>query len=137
MEIQISGQYGDPLSSKIFSPLRIELNLCFKKNISREYYNTLIKFAIVLRVSGKISDFKSQDAERLRYWKKDKVLSIDLVFSESQWLGVDLSVVRKITAEGIKESLNLMIERAVKLNEVVDKEALMEDIENALADFLE
>ena len=137
MEIQISGQYGDPLSSKIFSPLRIELNLCFKKNISREYFNTLIKFAIVLRVSGKISDFKSQDAERLRYWKKDKVLSIDLVFSESQWLGVDLSVVRKITAEGLKESLNLMIERAVKLNEVVDKEALMEDIENALADFLE
>ena len=137
MEIQISGQYGDPLSSKIFSPLRIELNQCFKKNISREYFNTLIKLAIVLRVSGEISDFKSQDAERLRYWKKDKVLSIDLVFSESQWLGVDLSVVRKITAEGIKESLNLMIERAVKLNEVVDKEALMEDIENALADFLE
>ena len=137
MEIQISGQYGDPLSSKIFSPLRIELNQCFKKNISREYFNTLKKFAIVLRVSGKISDFKSQGAERLRYWKKDKVLSIDLVFSESQWLGVDLSVVRKITAEGIKESLNLMIERAVKLNEVVDKEALMEDIENALANFLE
>lgn len=137
MEIQISGQYGDPLSSKIFSPLRIELNQCFKKNINREYFNTLLKFAIVLRVSGKISDFKSQGAERLRYWKKDKVLSIDLVFSESQWLGVDLSVVRKIPAEGIKECLNLMIERAVKLNEVVDKEALMEDIENALADFLE
>ncbi|MEZ2877250.1 hypothetical protein ACBQ28_19190 [Pseudomonas lundensis] len=137
MEIQISGQYGDPLSSKIFSPLRIELNQCFKKNISREYFNTLIKLAIVLRVSGEISDFKSQGAERLRYWKKDKVLSIDLVFSESQWLGVDLSVVRKIMAEGIKECLNLMIERAVKLNEVVDKEALMEDIENALADFLE
>ena len=137
MEIQISGQYGDPLSSKIFSPLRIELNQCFKRNISREYFNTLIKLAIVLRVSGEISDFKSQGAERLRYWKKDKVLSIDLVFSESQWLGVDLSVVRKIMAEGIKECLNLMIERAVKLNEVVDKEALMEDIENALADFLE
>ncbi|MFN1265793.1 hypothetical protein [Pseudomonas lundensis] len=137
MEIQISGQYGDPLSSKIFSPLRIELNQCFKKNISREYFNTLIKLAIVLRVSGEISDFKSQGAERLRYWKKDKVLSIDLVFFESQWLGVDLSVVRKIMAEGIKECLNLMIERAVKLNEVVDKEALMEGIENALADFLE
>ena len=137
MEIQISGQYGDPLSSKIFSPLRIELNQCFRKNLNREYFNTLIKFVIVLRVSGKISDFTSQGAERLRYWKKDKVLSIDLVFSESQWLGVNLSVVRKITAEGIKECLSLMMERAVKLNEVVDKEALMEDIENALADFLE
>ena len=137
MEIQISGQYGDPLSSKIFSPLRIELNQCFRKNLNREYFNTLIKFVIVLRVSGKISDFTSQGAERLRYWKKDKVLSIDLVFCESQWLGVDLSLVRKITAEGIEECLNLMIERAVKLNEIVDKEALMEDIENALADFLE
>ena len=44
---------------------------------------------------------------------------------------------RPAAAEGIEECLNLMIERAVKLNEVVDKEALMEDIENALADFLE
>ncbi len=137
MEIQISGQYGDPLSSKIFSPLRIELNQCFKKNISREYFNTLIKFAIVLRVSGKISDFKSQGAERLKYWKKDKVLSIDLVFSEAQWLGVDLSAVRKITAEGIKECLELMIERAVKLGELADKGALLSDIEKSLDEFLQ
>ena len=137
MEIQISGQYGDPLSSKIFSPLRIELNLCFKKNISREYFNTLIKFAIVLRVSGKISDFKSQGAERLKYWKKEKTISIDLVLSESQWLSAELSEVKKIMAEGTKECLELMIERAVKLGEVVDREALREDIEIAIADFLE
>lgn len=52
MEIQISGQYGDPLSSKIFSPLRIKLNRCLKENISKVYFNTIMKFAIVLRVSG-------------------------------------------------------------------------------------
>jgi len=137
MEIQISGQYGDPQADDIFWPMQKKLNDYFKKYIVGEYFKSITKIAIVLRVSGKISDFKSQGAERLKYWKKDKVLSIDLVFSESQWLGVDLSVVRKIPAEGIKECLNLMIERAVKLNEVVDKEALMEDIENALADFLE
>lgn len=137
MEIQISGQYGDPQADDIFWPMQKKLNDYFKKYIVGEYFKSITKIAIVLRVSGKISDFKSQGAERLKYWKKDKVLSIDLVFSESQWLGVDLSVVRKITAEGIKECLSLMMERAVKLNEVVDKEALMEDIENALANFLE
>ena len=137
MEIQISGQYGDPQADDIFWPMQKKLNDYFKKYIVGEYFKSITKIAIVLRVSGKISDFKSQGAERLKYWKKDKVLSIDLVFSESQWLGVNLSVVRKITAEGIKECLSLMMERAVKLNEVVDKEALMEDIENALADFLE
>lgn len=137
MEIQISGQYGDPQADDIFWPMQKKLNDYFKKYIIGEYFKSITKIAIVLRVSGKISDFKSQGAERLKYWKKDKVLSIDLVFSESQWLGVNLSVVRKITAEGIKECLSLMMERAVKLNEVVDKEALMEDIENALANFLE
>ncbi|NNA32837.1 hypothetical protein [Pseudomonas lundensis] len=137
MEIQISGQYGDPQADDIFWPMQKKLNDYFKKYIVGEYFKSITKIAIVLRVSGKISDFKSQGAERLKYWKKDKVLSIDLVFSESQWLGVNLSVVRKITAEGIKECLSLMMERAVKLNEVVDKEALMEDIENALANFLE
>ena len=137
MEIQISGQYGDPQADDIFWPMQKKLNDYFKKYIVGEYFKSITKIAIVLRVSGKISDFKSQGAERLKYWKKDKVLSIDLVFSESQWLGVNLSVVRKITAEGIKECLSLMMERAVKLNEVVDKEALMEGIENALANFLE
>ena len=137
MEIQISGQFGDPLSSKIFSPLRIKLNRCLKENISKEHFDTPIKLVIVLRVSGKISDFKSQGSERLKYWKKDKVLSIDLVFPESQWLGVELDEVKKITAKGIKECLDLMIERTVKLNEIVDKEALRVNIENAIADFLE
>lgn len=137
MEIQISGQYGDPLSSKIFSPLRIKLNRCLKENISKEYFNTIMRFAIVLRVSGRISDFKSQGAERLKYWKKEKTISIDLVLSESQWLSAELSEVKKIMAEGTKECLELMIERAVKLGEVVDREALREDIEKAIADFLE
>lgn len=137
MEIQISGQYGDPLSSKIFSPLRIKLNRCLKENISKEYFNTIMRFAIVLRVSGRISDFKSQGAERLKYWKKEKTISIDLVLSESQWLSAELSEVKKIMAEGTKKCLELMIERAVKLGEVVDREALREDIEKATADFLE
>lgn len=137
MEIQISGQYGDPLSSKIFSPLRIKLNRCLKENISKECFNTIMKFAIVLRVSGRISDFKSQGAESLEYWKKDKAISIDLVFSESQWLSTELGEVKKIMAEGTKECLELMIERAVKLGEVVDRVALRKDIEEAIADFLE
>ena len=40
-------------------------------------------------------------------------------------------------AEGTKECLELMIERAVKLGEVVDRVALRKDIEEAIADFLE
>ena len=59
------------------------------------------------------------------------------MLSESQWLSAELSEVKIIMAEGTKECLELMIERAVKLGEVVDREALREDIEIAIADFLE
>lgn len=71
MEIQISGQYGESRASDVFWPMQKKLNECFENNIKGGYLKSILKFAIGLRVSGKLCDFQSQGAERLRYLKKN------------------------------------------------------------------
>lgn len=71
MEIQISGQYGDPQADDILAYAK-KLNYYFKKYIVGEYFKSITKNAIVFRVSGKIWDFKSQGVENLRYLKKPR-----------------------------------------------------------------
>ena len=75
MKIQISGQYGDPNASDVFWPIQKKLNTCFEYHIKGEYLKEISKFAIGFRVSGKLCDFKSQGAERLRYLKKNQHLN--------------------------------------------------------------
>lgn len=111
MGIQISGQYGDPQAGDIFWPMQKKLNDHFKKYIVGEYFKSITKIAIVFRVSGKIWDFKSQGVENLRYLKKTKTLTIDLVFSQSQWLNADLNELSEMIAQGTLQCFELMIKK--------------------------
>ena len=111
MEIQISGQYGDPQADDIFWPMQKKLNDYFKKYIVGEYFKSITKIAIVFRVSGKIWDFKSQGVENLRYLKKTKTLTVDLVLSQSQWLNADLNELSEMIAQGTLQCFELMIKK--------------------------
>ena len=86
---------------------------------------------------GKLCDFQSQGAERLRYLKKTNALTIDLVFAESQWSNADMAELKKIIAQGVTECLELMIEKSAQLGELVDKGALLSDIEKSIDEFLQ
>lgn len=88
-------------------------------------------------MSGKLCDFQSQGAERLRYLKKTNALTIDLVFAESQWSDADMAELKKIIAQGVTECLELMIEKSAQLGELVDKGALLSDIEKSIDEFLQ
>ncbi len=136
MEILISGQYGDPASRKALGPIQRKLNVCFKTYVTGDYFKSDLKFAIAFRVSGKIWDFKSEGAERLKYFKKDNTISIDLVFPESKWLNVDFEELKKYAARGTFDCLDLMVEKSTKLGELVNKDALFIDIEKAMTEFL-
>lgn len=137
MEIQISGQYGDPQADDMFWPLQKRLNDCFEKYIVNDYFESITKLAIVFRASGKMWDFESQGAECLRYLKKTNALTIDFVFTELQWSNADMAELKKIIAQGTIECLELMIGKSVKLGELADKGALLSDIEKSLDEFLQ
>ena len=124
MEIQISGQYGDIQTDDIFWPMQKKLNDYLKIYIVGEYFKSITKIGIVFRVSGKIWDFKSQGVENLRYLKKTKTLTVDLVFSQSQWLNADLNELSEMIAQGTLQCFELMIKKNRKTGRANSKRKL-------------
>ena len=135
MMIQISGQYGDPKASDYFFPLQKKLNDLFKRHTMGVYFHTLVKLSIVFRVSGKVRDFGSSGAERLKYLKKDSELTIDLAFREDHWKGQDIESIKNKVQVGVNEYLTLLFEKADDLEEFSDKDSLITDLEKVFSEF--
>lgn len=137
MIIQISGQYGDPKADDLFWPIQKKLNDCFKKHLIGVYFNALAMFSIVFRVSGKVRDFGSEGPERMKHIKKDAEITIDMVFPESFWRGVDKGLLNAGVAEVVRECLRLMLEKAEAAGEIKDAESFKSDVEKAILEFLD
>lgn len=137
MQIIISGQYGDPKASAIFWPLQKGLNDIFKQYIKGDYFHTLIELSIVFRVSGKVTDFNYDGPERIKYSKSEPSITIDLTFPETTWRGEDVDAVKLRVKNGVMLCFELMLEKADKLGEVKDNEAIRRDINLAIVNFME
>lgn len=132
MKIAISGQYGDPIASKTFWPLQKKLNASFKTAITKEYFQLIKALAIGLRVSGDIQDFKSSGIERLKFLKRDKTLTIDLVYSKKEWTTPNNNSLEVDPTNKIRKCLELMIIEAKKIDTLSDEKQLISEIETAL-----
>jgi len=137
MKVQISGDYGEPKADDLFWPLQKKLNDCFKKHMTGVYFNALVMLSIVFRVSGKVLDFGSEGPEKLKYIKKSSELTIDLVFPQTFWRGIDRKELKSNVAGSLQGCINVMLDKAIELNEVKDLEGLTRDIERAIAEFNE
>ena len=136
MLIQISGQYGDPKADNLFWPLQKRLNDCFKKNIAGPYFIETKVFSIIFRVSGKVRDFGSEGPEKMKHLKKDSEITIDLVFPESSWRGADIPTIKVTVLEGVQTCLELILEKAEKLGDVIDMALFKNDVQKSLTEFL-
>ncbi|KZN64206.1 hypothetical protein [Pseudoalteromonas luteoviolacea] len=137
MKIQISGDYGEPKADDLFWPLQKKLNDCFKKHMTGVYFNALVMLSIVFRVSGKVLDFGSEGPEKLKHIKKDSELTIDLVFPQTFWRGIDKKELKSSVAGSLLECMDVMLDKAKELNEVQDVEGFTRDVERAIAEFKE
>lgn len=136
MLIEVSGQYGDPKVSKLFWPLQKKINECFDRCVGGEYFKSLSKIAVGLRVSGEIWKFSPEGPGKLRYNRKSNIITIDLVFLESQWKGVDLDKIVKEIEVGMRQCFGLVIEKSKSVGELKDESGFFEDVELALMEFL-
>ena len=132
MQIQISAQYGEPKAADVFFPLQKHLNDNFEKYLTKNHFKTIDGLSIIFRVSGKIHDFQSEGPERMRYIKKDRDLTIDLVFSEVQWKGVDSNDLKALVKSGVIECMRMLIEKAEILKELLDKKVFIKEVEVAM-----
>ncbi|MBN5052225.1 hypothetical protein JY456_17945 [Stenotrophomonas maltophilia] len=135
MQIQISGQYGDPQSGNLFFPLQQRLNTCFEHHVTGNYFQTITILAIGLRVSGKIQDFKSEGPERLKLFLKKHRMTMDLVYARQAWEKRSRAILAPVVSHDIACCLGMMIERARRAGELLQHEQLRTDVASGLADF--
>ena len=124
ISILISGQYGDPKADKNIWPVQKRLNDLFEKRLTENNNSSELLFSVVLRVSGKITDFRGDGPERIQFAKKDSEITIDYVIPEMKWRNVDPAEIEYIVVNGVFESLELLIEKAESLNHIDRKNIL-------------
>jgi len=135
MQIQISGQYGDPQSWDLFVPLQRQLNICFDRHVTGSYLRTIMKFAIAFRVSGMVQDFESKGPERMKLLRKQHILTMDMVYACQPWKSIDRTSLVPVVSADIATCIDMMIERARRAGEVLQHEQLRTDAASALTEF--
>lgn len=135
MQIQISGQYGDPQSGNLFAPLQRQLNICFERHVGGNYFQTITTLAIGLRVSGKIQDFESEGPERLKLFLKKHRMTMDLVYARQPWETRSRVILAPVVSHDIACCLGMMVERARRAGELLQHEQLRTEVVSGLADF--
>lgn len=134
MQIQISGQYGDPPSGALFAPLQRQLNICFERHVKGNYLRSITKFGIVLRISGTIWTFEPDGPDRLKLFLKRQLLTMDMVYACQPWT-IDRNALVPVVSADMATCIDMMIERARRAGELLQPDQLRMDVANALADF--
>jgi len=135
LKFNIPAQFGGGESAKHLMPYSIQLRKVFDANICSNYLKTIQEFCFILRVSGPITDFKGDGPESMRHVKKSHYIKIDLVIPESKWKDQSPKTIKQYFCEGITKCFYLMIERAEKNGELIDKQGLIDDFEKSMTVF--
>jgi len=133
--IEISAQYGDSDSKDAVRPSHRAMNELFEENLRGRYFQTIQKLSIVFRVSGSIWKFEPEGPDHLRYSRRDKEITIDLVIPESRWRGAASGEIRAYVAQGVKRCFELLVARAKKEKEIIDETGLLADFQKAITEF--
>ena len=131
----IPGQFGGGESADYLMPCAINLRKLLETHMCGNYLKTVQEFCIILRVSGPITDFNGDGPEVLRHVKKSRYIKVDLVIPESKWRGRSKEFIKQNFYEGITKCFYLMVERAEKNDELIDKQGLIDDFEKSMTIF--
>ena len=135
--IQFGAQCGSTQAGKAIAHYHVLLNRIFyQKQDSSDYFKTLLFLSIVLRVSGKHRDFGSEGAEFLQKSDSRNVYTIDFAIPEERWQNKTDAQLRTYIAEGVRTCYQMLKEKVMTLDEVIDEDKLDQDFEYGMEQFM-
>ncbi|WP_218690415.1 hypothetical protein [Psychrobacter sp. BF1] len=135
--IQIGVHSGSNQAGKAISPYHVLLNKIFyQKQDTSDYFKNLLFLSIVFRVSGKHQDFESEGAEFLQKSDGRNVYTIDLVIPQERWQNKTDLELRSYIAEGVRTCFELLKEKVIEIDEVIDEYKLERDFEHGMTQFM-
>ncbi len=133
--IEISAQYGDPKAADKIWPLHRKLNELFEAYAGNKYFRTVEKLTIVLRVSGRVRDFGREGPERLKFLKRDKELTVDLVIPDERWRDTSNDEFRRYLTEAVQAALLRLVDVARQKGELIQPDVLTSDLRKVMSAF--
>jgi hypothetical protein len=130
-----AGQYGGIGASLFHMEYSITLRKIIEENMKGLYFKNVKEFYIALRVSGDVVDFKGDGPERLRYMSKHGYISIDFVIPMCKWRQQPRDAIKENFCKGVSECFYLMVKRAEKFDEFIDKQKFIDDFEKSMQEF--
>lgn len=129
-------QSGDKWSGRAVGPFDFQLHKNARKFDGKTYFKTLNHLNITWRIAGEINDFDgSAGPERLRYWRKDHFIGIDMVIPIKAWKDRTPEQILEYLLVQLRACFDLLVERALEEKEVLDEAKLRADINELLSDY--
>jgi hypothetical protein len=111
------------------------LNEIFESRLRTDYGTNVTQLAIILRVSGKVRDFKTEGPERLFFRRKGKYLEIDLAIPRKAWEGKSIDESRAYLFNGLRATFAVLKARLLKVDKSADVKSWEADFESCLEQF--
>ncbi|WP_028391111.1 hypothetical protein [Bacillus cihuensis] len=118
--ITFGSQMGDRYSAEAEQPHLIELRLLLEKHCNKIYSPQLDEFAPILRVDGDIWFFEFEGCEKLRLYKKQRYITVDIGMPKSKWQNKSSIEIKKYLIDSLVEALNLFVKRIKKGSPIED-----------------
>lgn len=132
--ISLGVQAGDVESDSVVNPIYMSLRRLLASKCKGEYGPGFKDIGFVLRIDGKIWYWRKRGHQNLRV-KQDGDVSLDIFMPEEIWKPRDDQQIKAFLAEEVRLGFHAAIERMTAKKIPFNRELLVRDFEDALAEF--
>ncbi|MFD0048008.1 hypothetical protein ACFVHQ_01485 [Actinomycetes bacterium NPDC127524] len=99
-------------------------------------YSELKQLAPILRIDGKVTEFGFEGCEKLRLYKKQGYITVDIGMPKSRWENKSDFEIRRYLINKLEEALHLFLTKLNKEKINLNEEQLFNDLNKVKVEFL-
>jgi hypothetical protein len=134
--IALSADYGSEEADRVVGPLHSRLDAIFMKGLKKRYSQEIKEFVIVLKVSGRVCNYRLDGPVQPFASVKHRQLGINVGVPLKAWEHKTKREIKLCLADNLRAAVANLTQRLLKKDEAADLEALQADFEKCLKQFL-
>lgn len=132
--IGVSGVYASALAHRVLPTLQRRTNEAFSSLKAEEQCRTLSSISIIAYAPGNGAQFGTESVSKPRYKRKSNEISVDIVLPEEDR---DKDALERLFIDLVGKALEVAINKATSLNELIDPEKFRDKCSAALKEIRE
>jgi hypothetical protein len=135
-ELQLPCQFGGIDASAAVKPHTLKLRKLLSNYCLKDYCKEIDEITPIFRIDGKLDKFNFRGCEKLRLQKKQRYITVDVGFPQSEWENKSEEQIKKFIYNSYLEAITLILIRLKKEKIEIKSAELLADLETVKKDFL-